>query len=239
VTVSDCINPGEIEEGDLMAYVDGLAGEVVRRHIARCAACAREARELGSLQRSLVGQLYRFACPAPESLTGYLARDLDRNDTLVVAQHVRECPHCARELATLAREARSGPGWARRALQVLEAALIQPAGGWEPAAVRGGPGWLAGARRYQADEVEALVMVGDPAARGDRQDVTGLLHVGGAVPEEAGEVTAELYRDDGLVGLAQVSTRGQFSFGELSAGTYDVCLVWGAREIWLRGIEVG
>lgn len=236
--VSDCIDPAEIKEGDLMAYVDGSAGDTVRQHVSRCAACAAEAQSLVAMQRSLVGTLYRFSCPSPDALAGYLARDLDRNDALLVTQHVRECPHCARELAALARAGRPGAGLVRKAMEALEAVLVRPAGEWQPAVVRGAPGGLVGTERYQADEVEVLLALEDPVARGDSQDVTGLLHIGGRVPEGVGEATVELYLDEGLVGLAQVSARGQFHFEGLARGTYAACLVWGAREIWLRGIEV-
>lgn len=37
-----CNAPQEIQEGDLLAYIEGDASPVVIRHIAQCAACARE-----------------------------------------------------------------------------------------------------------------------------------------------------------------------------------------------------
>lgn len=63
-----CINPTEIKEGDLMAYVDATADEAVIEHIRRCPACARQAEELAALQAALTARLYRFSCPTPGQL---------------------------------------------------------------------------------------------------------------------------------------------------------------------------
>jgi len=41
-----CIAPQEIQEGDLLAYIEGDASQAVVRHIARCTACAAEVESL-------------------------------------------------------------------------------------------------------------------------------------------------------------------------------------------------
>jgi hypothetical protein len=41
-----CIAPQEIQEGDLLAYVEGDASPTVVRHIAKCSACAQEVESL-------------------------------------------------------------------------------------------------------------------------------------------------------------------------------------------------
>jgi anti-sigma factor RsiW len=99
-----CINPTEINEGDLMAYVDGTADQAVVEHVRRCPACAHQARELATLQAMLTARLYRASCPTPDQLIAYQRGELRDSEKLVVAQHVRQCPHCARELAALVHE---------------------------------------------------------------------------------------------------------------------------------------
>jgi photosystem II stability/assembly factor-like uncharacterized protein len=44
--VEQCIAPGEIQEGDLVAYIEGVASGRVARHIAGCPACAAEVKAL-------------------------------------------------------------------------------------------------------------------------------------------------------------------------------------------------
>ena len=41
-----CIAPQEIQEGDLLAYIEGEASSAVVRHVAHCAACAQEVQSL-------------------------------------------------------------------------------------------------------------------------------------------------------------------------------------------------
>jgi hypothetical protein len=45
-TFEPCIAPGELQEGDLVAYLEGVASPDVARHITRCPACAAEVKAL-------------------------------------------------------------------------------------------------------------------------------------------------------------------------------------------------
>jgi hypothetical protein len=65
------------------------------------------------------------------------------------------------------------------------------------------------------------------------------VHVGGQVPETIGGTSAELFRGEGLIAIGQVSPRGRFTFEALAPARYELVLLWGDREIRLRGIEVG
>ena len=46
-----CLAPDEIQEGDLLAYLEGAASSPVARHIARCPVCAAEVESLRDLER--------------------------------------------------------------------------------------------------------------------------------------------------------------------------------------------
>ncbi len=57
--VEQCIAPEEIQEGDLVAYIEGVASANVVAHVARCPACAAEVKALcitDSLLSSALGQ---------------------------------------------------------------------------------------------------------------------------------------------------------------------------------------
>ena len=245
IVSEECINPGEIQDGDLMAYADGLADEAVAQHVRRCPACARQADELAALQATLTAELYRRGCPAPEQLIAYHQRELGGGTALVVAQHLRQCPHCARELAGLARGERSGPlGWLQAAVGRVDAVLVSPQrggtgprqAGLQAATVRGD---RPGPQVYRAGEVELILSQHASPAQLPRQDLSGLVHVGGEVPATVAGARVELYRDEGLIAITEVSRRGQFRFDAVAPAGYEISLVWGEREVRLTGVRVG
>jgi len=71
-------------------------------HLERCAYCRGKAEALDRLQKRLTSRLYRLTCPTPVELGEYHLRMLPASQMLVVRQHLRECPHCAREVSELA-----------------------------------------------------------------------------------------------------------------------------------------
>jgi hypothetical protein len=245
IVSEDCINPGEIQEGDLAACADGRAEAAVARHVQRCPACARRVEEMAALQATLTAGLYRHACPSAEQLIAYHHDELGGGAALVVAQHLRQCPHCPRELAGLARRERSGrPGWLQAAVQVVEAALVTPQrtgsspgqAGMQAATVRGA---RPRPQVYRAGEVELILSLHASPAQLPRQDLSGLVHVGGQVPETVAGAQVELYRDEGLIAITEVSRRGQFRFDAVEPAGYEISLVWGDREVRLKGVRVG
>lgn len=94
-----CTDPTSIHEGDLMVYVDGTAGAAVIEHVHQCADCASEAKALAELQAVLSASLYRHSCPSAAQLVAYRCGELEGDQDL--AEHLLQCPHCARELADL------------------------------------------------------------------------------------------------------------------------------------------
>jgi anti-sigma factor RsiW len=236
--VETCINPAEMGDGDLMAYVDGTADEAIVHHVRLCPACTRQAEELARLQAMLTANLYRRSCPTSEQLIAYRYGELQGGEHLVVAQHLRQCPHCARELAALSHAERRGPGeWLRTTIEVVEAALVTPH--VQAAGVRTIPGRDRSTPQvYRADGVEVIVNQHPSRTHPHQWDLVGLVHVAGQVPATIGEARAELYRGEGLIAIEQVSPRGQFTFAGLEPAGYDLGLIWEQREIRLEGIRV-
>ncbi len=97
-----CIAPNEIQDGDLLAYVDGAASAVVTDHLGRCAACQADAAALAALDAELVAALFRAACPPTEDLLAYQVNLLGTGEQAQIRLHVQTCGHCQGELAELA-----------------------------------------------------------------------------------------------------------------------------------------
>ena len=97
----NCVFPPEIDDKQLMAYLDGQADESTILHLKACAYCHEKADTLDDFQKDLTTRLYKFACPPPLELGEYHLRLLPAARMLIIGQHVRECPSCAREVAQL------------------------------------------------------------------------------------------------------------------------------------------
>ena len=54
MTADRCIAPAEIQEGDLLAYLEGDETMAIVSHIARCRFCQQELAELERMQDLLV-----------------------------------------------------------------------------------------------------------------------------------------------------------------------------------------
>lgn len=96
-----CAFPPELDDKQLLIYLDGQADEATRSHLTDCTHCRERAQALDRLQKRLTSKLYRHTCPSSIELGEYHLRMLPASQMLVIAQHVRECPHCAREIAEL------------------------------------------------------------------------------------------------------------------------------------------
>lgn len=99
---TSCVSPPELNEGQLLAYLDHPeANQEVLLHLTQCSYCHQKAETLERFQKTLSAQLYRIDCPSSQELGEYHLRMLPASQMLVIRQHVRECPHCAGEVAEL------------------------------------------------------------------------------------------------------------------------------------------
>jgi hypothetical protein len=195
-----------------MAYVDGTADQAVIEHVRRCPACARQAQELAALQATLTARLYRASCPTPDQLIAYQRGELRGSENLTVAQHLRQCPHCARELAALAHEEEEDAHPGERFCTAIE--------------VRIAPGVSrTTAQVYRLCHVKVTVTQRLARANPGRWDLSGQVDLGGYEPESIDGTAAELYRGEELVATTAVGPRGQFTFRNLEPGGYYLSLV--------------
>ena len=96
-----CITSPALEDTQIVSYIEGEADAAVVSHLKECAFCREKADRWTLLQNGLKKQLYRVTCPTSMELGDYHLGLLSDPQKLIVAQHVRECPSCRREIAML------------------------------------------------------------------------------------------------------------------------------------------
>lgn len=94
-----CISPPELDDRQLLLYLDSKADQEVVSHLERCGYCLEKANALADLQNQLTSRLYRITCPSPMELGEYHLHMLPASEMLMIRHHLSECPHCTRELA--------------------------------------------------------------------------------------------------------------------------------------------
>src|SRR5690606_12728269 len=132
-----CVLPPELEDRDLLAYLDGQTTRRVLAHLEQCAHCRERANRLAQLQTQLTAHLYRADCPQPAELGEYHLNLLPAGRAAEVAAHLAGCPRCRQEVAQLQAYLGSlapdlEPGLldiARERVRVLVAQLVS---GWAP-----------------------------------------------------------------------------------------------------------
>ena len=96
-----CITSPALDATQIVSYIEGEADDAVVAHIKECMFCRERANRWTLLQNRLRKQLHRVTCPTSMELGNYHLGLLPAPQALVVAQHVRECPVCRREVADL------------------------------------------------------------------------------------------------------------------------------------------
>ncbi|MBN1873651.1 MAG: hypothetical protein JXA33_05435 [Anaerolineae bacterium] len=236
--MSDTVH-SPLQDGDLLTYIEGTASAEVVTHIHRCAECTRHVQELAVLETALSRAAYRATCCTPEQLIDYYQGALTGREKLIVAQHLRRCPHCARELALLAQvereaevqEGDQGQNWLKRMVATLLILPSAPINAQIISKVRQPHLGALHPQVYQAGELTLILHQQPVRATLQHWDVVGLIHTGGQIPAGIEQARVELYDGPGLIAVTQVSARGQFRIESLEPRTYTLQLLWQDREI--------
>jgi hypothetical protein len=244
-----CVSPPELNDRQLLAYIDGEADQQVVAHLERCPHCRQKAHRLARLQDRLTTRLYRFTCPSPVELGEYHVGLLPRDQAAAVARHLAECPHCTREVAQLkdylAELAPAlGPSPLERIKErarVLVAHLVN--GGLE-AGLLGQPtlapayAGVRGEEReptlYQADDIQVVIEIQEDAEQPDRRVLLGLV-----IGTEPSGVKAHLWQADQHVAVVSVDELGNFVIPDLAPGSYELILSGPEIEIHIQDLQVG
>jgi hypothetical protein len=96
-----CITSPALDDIQILSFAEGEADDAVVAHIKECTYCSEKVRQWTQLQNRLRRHFYRGSCPTPMELGDYHLGYLSASQALVVSQHLRECPLCRREIATL------------------------------------------------------------------------------------------------------------------------------------------
>lgn len=191
-------------------------------------------RKRHDLDQLLLALFYRHSCPAPETLGDYYLGRLPPGQRLAVAQHLRHCPHCTRELKSYGKEneeTASGPvNWLHRVVSHVRWAMTAPDLLPTPA-VRGTPYTQ---QAYRAEDIQVVIEISPARAGYRRLDLMGQLQ-----PAKAAD-DVELWDADKAttVQTQPVEDMGYFEFRQLPPGDYFLCLRAGEAETWIGPIAV-
>ena len=168
---------------------------------------------------------YRLSCPEPETLGDYHLRRLPPGERLVVARHLRDCPHCARELEMYASPDEEAEGALDRLRGLISRVMwATPSASHRLAPVLRGDPYTQ--RIYQAEGVQIALDV-QPATSGyRRQRLLGQVEPINMMTE------VELWHESEVLESSVVDDEGYFSFDRLKPGAYTLCLRGDEMEVW-------
>ena len=244
-----CTSPPELNDRDLLAYIDGEAADQVAAHLGRCPHCRERAGRLTVLQNRLTTRLYRITCPSPAELGDYHLDMLPDDQTATVAQHLAECPHCTRELAQLTDfladlEPALEPGPLTRVRERARVLIARLAGGGREAGPLAQPAFApayAGVRGeseepylFQADDVQIAVEVQDDAERPGRKVILGLI-----MGIEPTGLEVHLWQSEQRIAVVPVDELSNFVFSNVAPSNYELILSGPEVEIHMQELQVG
>jgi hypothetical protein len=249
-----CSTPPALDDLALIAAIDGEAGVDVMDHLRDCQYCAERARGFAELQGLLRKQLFRMFCPSSDELAAFQQGVLEGGQRAAIANHLAECPHCARELKLLeriAREAlvgRSPPGTNGHDSHLSNGGLIAGklrrvvAELMTPAATRPLAGALRGLSHtsqyaYHAENLQLTIGVQRMVNHADRRIMLGALEFDDELPAGLGSAIAHLLHNDRIIRTAALDELGNFLLDDLAPGTYRLTLRLPDREVIVEALS--
>ncbi|MCP4541424.1 MAG: hypothetical protein GY832_30205 [Chloroflexi bacterium] len=231
MTKLTCINPNEIQEGDLMVYLHGEAPSQVAEHVTRCSFCADQVEQLRMVDAQLLSTFYRDACPSPQALADLSLNRLSATEKLRVAAHVRGCAACTKE-TTSVRDLtdESPPSLLARLRETLALALV--ARQITPAAVPvRGQGWQG---RFETDDliVTLLTQEGNLTGRVRRRDAPSSTDYRG----QAWLLGKKTAKED--VPRSRIDRSGRFRFTAQETGSYEMLLQVNEQSMALEMVRI-
>lgn len=194
---------------------------------------------MANIEENLRRKLYRAFCPESMELDDYLTGELPKERSTMIRAHLKECPHCRRELDQMQaflRETRPNLELnliERVRVLVARLATSSDVAGLSPAmqGVRGREGQVIS---YETEGIKVILDVQVDPERADFRAIYGVL-VGA---EEALEFQAQLLQDNKLFGVVTVDPFGNFEFLSIAPGKYQLVLVGPGIEIQIEDLVI-
>lgn len=229
---NQCVNPREVEEGDLITYLHGEASPQIAEHIARCPFCSEQVEQLRMVDVQLLAAFYRESCPTPEVLADFALNRLSPTEKLRVAAHVRDCARCTEEISSVRDLTDEEPPLLlARLRESLALALIARPVAHVNAPVRG-QGWQ---RRFEVDDliITLSCQAGGLTGRVRKRDASPDADYSGQawLLSPGADTAIDVPRSD-------VDRRGYFQFSEPTAGAYGLLLQIAEQDVALETIKV-
>jgi hypothetical protein len=214
----NCISSPEPEDRLLLAFLDGEVDHEMELHLQQCEYCCNRIKTLAREQNILSSRLYRISCPPTEELGEFHLRMLSAPQMLVVAQHIRECPHCTREMDQLKKFLSDLAPISRTKGSI--ARLVSGQGG---STVTGEPSFaLRGEDKGPIiDEKDGIVVVLDiQPINEEKANILG--QVAADDQKSCAGAVVELYQDNQLEISTTINDFGTFRFQGLLPGIRDL-----------------
>ncbi len=232
MTELTCINPDEIQEGDLMVYLHGESSPQVTEHVTHCSFCADQVEQLRIVDAQLLTTFYRDACPTPQALADFSLNRLSATEKLRVAAHVRGCAACTKETTSVRNLANEEPPSLLAHLrETLALALVaRPV---TPAAIPvRGQGWQG---RFEADDliVTLLTQEGNLTGRVRRRDAPAGTDYRGQAWLLGKKTVA---KED--VPRSRIDRSGRFRFTAQATGSYEMLLQIDEKSVALEMVRI-
>lgn len=237
-----CRRPPALDDLDLIAAADGEARADVLAHLAICDHCAARAQTFSALQTILRQRLFRAFCPSADDLVAYQHNMLSNGRRAAVANHLTECPHCAREMQLIARAAHDPPQPPSplRFVRRVVAELLTPRTTHALVPLYGAARSPMGAQfAYRADNLELTLRVERAAGRSGVLVMSGSLTIeDDSIAVPPGGATACLLCDESVMAVAPLDELGGFLFDGVTPGQYSLSLSLGDCEVVVESLAL-
>jgi hypothetical protein len=240
-----CVSPPELDDQQLLMYLDGGQDAQVVAHLKQCPYCLERSRKLASMQNYITAQLYRLTCPAPLELGDYVLGLLAARQAAVITEHVRDCLHCAREVSQLTDYLGDlAPAPKANPLEQVKVLIARLVGEIQPGKLYGGltlaPAYVSlrgeapGPITLQADGI-LISMEVQPATE---ESVTVLGQIAADEQERWTGASVELRQADVLQATVSVDDLGAFRFSGVLPGATELQIKPVSGPVVLANIEI-
>lgn len=237
--MADQHNPQHgIEEGDLLAYLEGTVDPEVADRIARSPDLLAEVGRLRAMDALLHSALHRASCPELDDLLLYQAGLLTRGEQQRIKRHAAGCEVCREELAHLAEPlaAPASPSIAERLTDVgkrILTAFLQPGTPQPALALRGNE-----QRRYEyrAGDYQVVLALVPPVAGENIWQIEG--QISGPAGAQFAGAAAQAVQAGATVAQDRIDEFGFFALEQLVPGTYALQIDLPSARILIADITL-